>query len=265
MRTLLAFLVFVVLTLVCGLSVIVARVFGVAERAGSVYEWAPRLWARGILWASGVHVTLHGAERIDDGEPHIFVSNHVSWYDVLALATVLPPYAFVAKAELFRVPVFGPAARAIGTIPIQRENRKAAFQSYDEAAKRIRNGRSVVVYPEGTRGTSYTLRPFKKGPFVLAIASGVPIVPTIIHGTIERLPRGSLWARAGHVDVHLLDPVPTAGLTYEDRDPLARAVYDRMADAMRSRYGVDSPPWREASPAAPRPADDAAPAVPTSA
>ena len=97
------------------------------------------------------------------------------------------------------------------------------------------------MYPEGTRGTGYALRPFKKGPFVLAIAAGVPVVPTIIHGTVRALPRGSWWLRAGIVDVHFLDPVDTEGLTYEDRDQLARVVYDRMADALRDLYGVDSP------------------------
>jgi 1-acyl-sn-glycerol-3-phosphate acyltransferase len=240
MRTLLTFIVGLVLTLVLGTAVIVAKLLGVREGPGSIYDLAPRWWARAMLFAAGVHVVLHGAERLEPGRPNIFVSNHVSWFDVLALVIALPQYSFVAKAELFKVPVFGTAARAVGTIPIERENRKAAFQSYDEAAERIRRGRNVVVYPEGTRGRSYALRPFKKGPFVLAIAAGVPIVPTIIHGTIEALPRGSLWVRAGRVDVHLLEPVATAGLAYDDRDALARAVYERMADALRREYGVDS-------------------------
>jgi 1-acyl-sn-glycerol-3-phosphate acyltransferase len=164
----------------------------------------------------------------------------------------LPRYSFVAKAELFRVPLFGPAARAVGTIPIERENRKAAFQSYEEAARRIREGRNVVVYPEGTRGASYALRPFKKGPFVLAVAAGVPVVPTVLHGTIEVLPRGSFWARAGQVDVHLLEPVPAAGLSYDDRDRLTRAVYERMADGLRTLYGVASPPYASVGAAAAR-------------
>jgi len=243
MRTLLAFIAFVLGTIVCGLAAIIAELLGVRERPGSIYDKAPRWWARSILFVTGVEVRLHGAERLADGSSNIFVANHVSWYDVLALVVALPRYSFVAKAELFKVPVLGRAARAVGTIPIQRDNRKAAFQSYDEAAIRIRGGRNVVVYPEGTRGPSYALRPFKKGPFVLAVAAGVPIVPTLIHGTIEILPRGSLWARSGIVDVHLLEPVATAGRSYEERDALARAVYERMADAMQSLYGVDSPEY----------------------
>jgi 1-acyl-sn-glycerol-3-phosphate acyltransferase len=190
-------------------------------------------------------VVLLDEQRMRTGEPRIYVANHVSWYDVLVLVATLPRYSFVAKAELFKVPFFGAAARAVGTIPIERENRKSAFQSYDEAAQMIRGGRSVVVYPEGTRGSSYALRPFKKGPFVLAVAAGVPIVPTVMHGAIEVLPRGSFWLRAGTVHVHFLEPVPTAGLAYDDRDQLARTVHARITDALHALYGVE----RAAAPA----------------
>jgi 1-acyl-sn-glycerol-3-phosphate acyltransferase len=243
MRTLTAGLTFIVLTIVLGTLVIVAKLVGAREGPGSVFDRAPRWWAGGILRASGVRVVLHGGEQLVPGEAHIFVSNHVSWYDVLALVLVLPQYSFVAKAELFKVPLFGAAARAVGTIPIERENRKAAFQSYEEAAVRIRAGRNVVVYPEGTRGASYALRPFKKGPFVLAIAAAVPVIPTLIHGTIEANPRGTLRVTPGVVDVHLLEPVNTAGLTYDERDVLSRAVYDRLAEGFRRLYRVESPPY----------------------
>lgn len=241
MRTLLAALTLVVLTTVLGGVVIVARLLGVKDGPGTVYERLPRLWARGILGVSGIRVVIHNPERARTGEPRIYASNHVSWYDVLVLVAHLPRYSFVAKAELFRVPVFGAAARAIGTIPIDRENRAAAFQSYEEAAEKIRDGRSVVVFPEGTRGRTYAVRPFKKGPFVLAIAAGVPVVPTLVHGTLEALPRGSLWLRAGRVDVHLLEPVETAGFGYDAREALAERVHDRLAGALADRYGVASP------------------------
>ena len=242
MLTFLAAPALLILTLFCGGIVLVAQLLGIPDGPGTIYEKAPRWWAKGMLFVSGTKVVIHGAEQMHTGEPRIFVSNHVSWYDVLALVAYLPRYSFVAKAEIFRVPLFGGAARAVGTIPIERENRKAAFQSYEEAAARMKGGRNVVVFPEGTRGPEYALRPFKKGPFVLAIAAGAPIVPTLIHGTIEVLPRHSLWLRAGRVDVHLLEPVPTAGLTYDARDALAWQVYERLAAAQQSLYGIASPP-----------------------
>ncbi|MEW5918240.1 MAG: lysophospholipid acyltransferase family protein, partial [Gemmatimonadota bacterium] len=127
-----------------------------------------------------------------------------------------------------------------GMIAIERENRKAAFASYDLAAAQIRRGASVVVFPEGTRGHSYALRPFKKGPFVLGIAAQVPLVPCIIHGTMAIQPKGSFRVRSGEVDVHFLEPIPTAGLTYDDRDQLARETSQRMTDALHREYGITS-------------------------
>src|SRR5215213_5368882 len=234
MRTLLVFLTAITMTPFFGLMVIIAALFGVKDREGGIYDNAPRWWASCLVWAAGIRVRLHNAEEMQSGAPRIFVSNHVSWFDVLTLASVLPRYKFIGKAELFRIPIFGRAARAAGMIPIQRENRKSAFESYRAAAERIRAGASVVVFPEGTRGSDYRLREFKKGPFVLAVAAGVPIVPTIVHGTIEVLARHSLWLRAGTVHVHLLEPVPTAGLEYDDRDQLARTVHARMAEVLEA-------------------------------
>jgi 1-acyl-sn-glycerol-3-phosphate acyltransferase len=195
-----------------------------------------------VLWATGVKVRVHGLESVTGGGPYIFASNHVSWFDVPALARVLPRYKFVAKAELFKIPVFGAAMRAVGMIEIQRENRKAAFGAYEIAAERIRAGNSVVVYPEGTRGYDYPLRPFKKGPFVLAIAAGAPIVPIVVHGTIEVMGKGSFWAHPGTIDIHLLEPVETTGVDYEHREALMQTVRTRMADAMKKLYGVDALP-----------------------
>jgi len=133
-------------------------------------------------------------------------------------------------------------------IPIVRENLKAAFASYELAGRRIQDGASVVVFPEGTRGTTYQLRPFKKGPFVLASAAGVPIVPTIVHGTIAIFPKGSWHVRSGTVHVHFLEEIPTVGRTYEDRDQLAMRCWERMAAALRTEYGIESVmPARRAS------------------
>jgi 1-acyl-sn-glycerol-3-phosphate acyltransferase len=240
MRTILVFLTLVTVTPFLGIWVIIAALLGVEDREGSIYDHAPRWWAASLVWAAGIKVRLHNEERMRSGSPRIFVSNHVSWFDVLTLAAVLPRYKFVGKAELFRIPIFGRAARAAGMIAIERENRKSAFESYRLAAERIRAGASVVVFPEGTRGNSYSLRQFKKGPFVLAVAAGVPIVPTIVHGTMEVMRRDSFRVRTGIVDVHFLEPIPASGLTYEDRNRLSRAAWDRMADAMHELYGVES-------------------------
>ena len=240
MRTILVFLTLIIMTPVFGLMVIIAALLGIENREGSIYEKAPRWWAALALRVGGVRVRLHNVERMQTGEPRVFVSNHVSWFDVWALAAVLPHAKFLGKAELFRIPIFGRAARAAGMIAIERENRKSAFESYRVAAERIRGGASVAVFPEGTRGRSYALRQFKKGPFVLAVAAGVPIVPTIVHGTLEVMSRDSFRVRSGVVDIHFLEPIDASGLTYDDRNRLSRTAWERMAQAMRELYGVES-------------------------
>ncbi|MFL5573388.1 MAG: lysophospholipid acyltransferase family protein [Gemmatimonadaceae bacterium] len=242
LRTILLFVTAFFATLFLGLSVIVAAMLRVRDKPSGIYDKAPRWWSAAVLWAVGIKVRVHGLDKLKPEEPHIFASNHVSWFDVPALAKVLPRYKFVAKAELFKVPIFGGGMRAVGMIEIQRDNRKAAFGAYEVAAERIRAGSSVIVFPEGTRGHEYALRPFKKGPFVLAIAAGVPIVPIIVHGTIEIMPKGSLWAHPGTIDVHLLEPVSTTGVDYDHREALMQTVRTRMADAMRELYGVEPLP-----------------------
>jgi len=242
LRTILTAIAVVLVTTVLGLTVIIAALLGVKDKPGGIYDNVPRWWSVWVLWAAGIKVRVHGLENSEHAGPRIFASNHVSWFDVPALAGVLPRYKFVAKAELFKVPIFGGAMRAVGMIEIQRDNRKAAFGAYDVAAERIRQGNSVVVFPEGTRGHAYPLRPFKKGPFVLAIAAGVPIVPIIVHGTIESLRKGSFRVHPGTIDIHLLEPVTSTGVDYDHREALMRTVRTRMADAMRDLYGVEPLP-----------------------
>jgi 1-acyl-sn-glycerol-3-phosphate acyltransferase len=242
LRTILLFVTAFFATFVIGSSVIIAAMFGVKDKPGGIFEKAPRWWSAAVLWAAGIKIRVHGRENLAGDAPRIFASNHVSWFDVPALARILPRYKFVAKAELFKVPIFGKGMRAAGMIELQRENRKAAFGAYEVAAERIRAGNSVVVFPEGTRGHEYPLRPFKKGPFVLAIAAGVPIVPIVVHGTIEIMPKGSLWAHPGTIDVHLLEPVSTTGVDYDHREALMQAVRTRMADTMRKLYGIEPLP-----------------------
>lgn len=240
MRTIITVGTMLLLTPIFGTVVTVAGLLGVRNRPGGIYDRAPRLWARIALKLAGVRLVIHGGEQLQASHARVFVSNHVSWYDIFTLLAILPRYRFVAKAELFRIPFFGPAARRAGTIPIQRENRKAAFQAYEEAAREIRGGASVVVCPEGTRGESYALRPFKKGPFVLAIAAQAPVVPMALHGTREVQAKGSFVIRPGTVHVHFLREIPTTGMNYEDRDRLAEACWKQMAEALEREHGVVS-------------------------
>ena len=241
-RTAFTMLVFGIFTLLCGLFGLLGALLGLRDGKGSVFDWAMHIWGLTATWASGVKVVVHGRANVE-GAQHIIVSNHMSQHDILVLASVLRNLKFVAKNELARVPFFGRAAASVGTVYIERQNRKSSFDSYRQAAEKIREGACVVVFAEGSRGPTYSLRPFKKGPFVLAVHVHAPIVPVVLYGTKEVHPKGTLRVTAGQVDVHFLEPIPTEGLSYEDRNALAKTVYDRMAALLVSEYGVESPKW----------------------
>jgi len=192
-------------------------------------------WSYWVLKAAGVKVIVRNPERVSRTESRVYVSNHVSWFEIFALATVIRRYRFVAKKEIRSVPLFGRAAGEVAAIYIERNNRKAAFSAYEEAAARIRGGLNVVVFPEGTRGRSYELRPFKKGPFVLAIAAQVPILPVITWGSKEVQAKGEIAIHSGTIELTFLEPVETKGMTYEDRDALVEIVWNRIAAALEEK------------------------------
>lgn len=238
MRTPFILLGIVILTAVLGPIVVVAGMLGMEEKPNGIYQRCMHAWCRAILRISGVDLVLHNPERRSATEGHVYMANHVSWYDIFTLASVIPHHTWIAKAELRKLPVFGRAAESFGIIFIDRDNRKTAFESYQLAAEDVKRGRSVIICPEGTRGKDYHLRPFKKGPFVLAIASQASVIPTLLYGTREIMPKGSFRIRGGTVHIHFLEPVPTQGYSYEDRTRLMEIVWSEMADEMRRLYGV---------------------------
>src|SRR5215204_566940 len=238
MRTVLTVLAVAFVTILLAPVVIVARLFGVHEGEHGVAQWCMRNWARSMLVAAGVKVEVHNPERLLRGRGAVYVCNHVSWFDVFAIASVLPRYTFIAKSELRKLPLFGWGAESAGVVFLARDNRKSAFESYKGAAQQVSGGQSIVVFPEGTRGRDYHLRPFKKGPFVLAIAAQAPVVPVLVYGALEVMPKGSFRIRPATVHVHFLDAVETAGFDYDRRHQLMRTVWDRTAACLREEYGV---------------------------
>jgi 1-acyl-sn-glycerol-3-phosphate acyltransferase len=236
-RTVVAYIVMFFVTTVLATTVVVAHVCGL-DGDRRVAQWCMQKWARAVCAVAGVTIELHGAENIARGRGVVYASNHVSWYDVFTIADVLPEYTFVAKAELRKVPIFGWGAEHAGVIFMSRENRKSAFEAYERVAERVRGGTSVVVCPEGTRGDDYHLRPFKKGPFVLAIAAGAPVVPVVVHGARGVMPKGTLMIKPGHVHIHLLPEIQTTGLDYERRHELMTRVWTEMAQLLATEYGV---------------------------
>lgn len=238
MRTLLTGITVAVMTILLAPTASLGRLIGTNEMARRVGLWCMQAWARSICRAAGVRIVVHGAEHVDASRGTVYASNHVSWFDIFAIASVLPRYTFVAKAELRRIPIFGWGAEACGVVFLERENRASAFESYRSVAAKVADGLSVVVCPEGTRGDSYKLRAFKKGPFVLAIVAKAPVVPVVVYGAREVMRKGSWSVRTGVVHVHFLAPVETASYDYDHRHELMRVVWRRIAETLSAIYGV---------------------------
>jgi 1-acyl-sn-glycerol-3-phosphate acyltransferase len=221
----------VVVTLACGLVAIGASLLRVR---GRIYFLACRAWARTILWASGTPVVAVGMDRIDWSQPQVLVANHVSDYDILALAAALPvPYAFVAKKELERVPFFGTAWKAAGHISIDRSDREKAVQSLHRAGEKMRRERSIVIiFPEGTRSRTGELQPFKKGAFVLAAEARVPIVPVAILGSARIRPPGTARIDPCPIHLHFGEPIDPGSFAHRGVDSLMCAVREVMVAAL---------------------------------
>ncbi|MES2179886.1 MAG: lysophospholipid acyltransferase family protein [Gemmatimonadota bacterium] len=246
LRTLFAGAVLSVMTILLAPIAVAAHVLRIDERSHRVQQWCMRTWARSVCWGAGVTLELHGEEHIVADRGTVYASNHVSFFDIFAIAALLPRYTFVAKAELRRIPIFGWGAEGAGVVFLARENRKMAFEAYAQVAEKVRRGLSVIVYPEGTRGDDYRLGPFKKGPFVLAIAAGAPVIPVVVYGTREVIAKEPR-VRSGTVHVHLLPPVETVGYDYDHRHELMQVVWSRMAETLRAQYGVESGELGDAS------------------
>ena len=177
------------------------------DASGRIYAVHARLWARLALLLAGVRVTVKGSEHLPAG-PVIFMSNHQSSFDILALLAAMPRQIYlIAKKELFHIPVFGPSMRRGGYIPLDRSDGRKALKSMDNAAAIIREGKSVVMFPEGTRSMSLELLPFKRGGFILARKAGVPVVPVTINGSGRVNPAGQIRLSRGAISILLHPPL----------------------------------------------------------
>ena len=188
-------------------------------------------WASSICRASGVKVVVSGTEKLDPEKPYIFAANHQSQFDILVLQGYLGiDFRWLAKKELFKVPIWGPAMRRAGYIPIDRSHGRQAIKSLDEAAQKIGAGTSVIIFPEGTRSIDGKLHDFKAGAMALAIKSEVPIVPVAILGTYEILPKGKLLINPGEVQIRVGRPIETKTYRSRDKHELAKIAQEAVAE-----------------------------------
>ena len=197
-----------------------------------------KYWARIVIWLAAARVIVQGAGNIPVGTgSYIVVMNHQSNMDIPVLVYSLGlQLRFIGKIELRKIPVFGSALIRSGHFLIDRKDHQKAVEEIRSAGKALQQrGVSVVFAPEGTRSKDGRLLPFKKGAFVMAIETGIPILPVTIDGSRLSLPKGSLWARKADVRVTIHDPVPTEKLSYDDREELSERVRGIMEETLQRK------------------------------
>ncbi len=221
-RALFFFVFFAPLTGGCSIVAIIGTLF---DATGSFAHGCARFWSRNALALARVKVTATGTEHIPLEGPVIYMGNHQSNFDILALTIAIPRrFSWLAKEELFRVPFFGGAMRRAGYIPLDRSDGRQALKSIDKAAGRIREGVSVVLFPEGTRTHDGTLLPFKKGGFILASRAAVPVVPFTINGSRGINPRNRFALYPGRISITFCPPVQPDGTGNPARELLREQV-----------------------------------------
>jgi 1-acyl-sn-glycerol-3-phosphate acyltransferase len=204
----------------------------VTFRRDAALAMARRCWGPGVLAAAGVRLTVSGGEEVDWSQPHVFVSNHCSFLDIpVAFVSLHANLRFVAKSSLAWVPFLGWYMWATGMIFVDRGKSERAISSMRRAGERIRAGASILAYPEGTRSKDGRVGPLKKGAFVVALESRVPVVPIGVAGAADVVPAGGFRVRPGRVHVHVGAPIPTEGLGVDDRHAFVEHVRDAMVAA----------------------------------
>jgi len=180
-----------------------------------------------VRWCASFHPDF------DPSHPSVYMANHQSLFDVPAVVLAIPSdFRIIAKRELLFIPIFGWALWLAGFVFIDRRDREKAVRKLEQTVRAIRRGRSILVFAEGTRSPDGRLLPFKKGGFILALQAGVPIVPVSIRGGREILPKSSLRAKPGRIEVIFGAPVSTSSYSLENKDALIAAVRNRIAAAL---------------------------------
>lgn len=224
-RSLWGWVVIAAATILCGLPAIP---MGFVPPRGSWSKRFGRAWARMILRGTGVRVRVLHAERLAE-QGAVIAPNHESFYDILVLYEIVPVrIGFLAKRNLFRIPILGWSMTANGFVPVDRGERRRGTSTIETALKRLGRGASLIVFPEETRTRTGELLPFKAGAALLAIRSGLPLQPIGIVGTFGILRRGGFTITPSEVVVAVGEPIPVEGLTIKDRGALTDRLRERV-------------------------------------
>lgn len=212
-------------------------------------------WARISLKLARLDITVAGLERLDLRRPYVFMPNHSSFLDVLLVFALIPHnFRSIVKEEFFSIPLLGLTVKSSGQIPLNRKSPRKGLQSIKQAAEFLRRGVSIVVFPEGTRSRDGKIHEFKTTIFVLPIRTRTPVVPVLIEGTFEALPRGSVLLKSYPVKLTFLDPISANCFSDKERALYAEEVQRRLIESSHNSIGIakqrsdaNQPEFRNAS------------------
>jgi 1-acyl-sn-glycerol-3-phosphate acyltransferase len=235
-RTSATWIVGVLMTIICAILVLIAAFI---KDTSPVVEMIIRFWCRTWLVMAGAKVTVEGQENIDLERSYVVVANHLSTLDIMAaFLAIRLPIRFLAKTELFKIPLFAQGMRAVGMVEVDRQARGAVHATVNRQAKElIAKKRSLIIYPEGTRPRNGVMKRFKKGAFTMAVAAQLPVLPMTIHGSYEAFPPGKPWVYGGPIQIVIDPPIDTKGLDHSDTGKLRDQVYEIISANVISMGG----------------------------
>ena len=203
---------------------------GKRNRDSPKIEQTIQRWSRHFAKIPPIEMTVEGAEQVDPGRRYVVVANHTSNFDIPVLFRAIPtPIRFLAKKELYKIPILGPGMDTAGIVKVDRGGAISTRQAINDAARETyRRGFSLMVFAEGTRSRTGDMATFHKGAVRLAIDNGADLLPVVISGTFDINPPGSWFVYPGRVVVRILDTVDTANYTFRDITPLTNELHDQM-------------------------------------
>jgi 1-acyl-sn-glycerol-3-phosphate acyltransferase len=207
------------------------------DKTGEMQHWCARWWCRLVAWSIFANIHVHGAEKLSANQAYVYMANHASLIDTPALFAYLPyQFRIMAKKHLFYFPFMGWHLWTAGNFPIDQSDARKTARSLKAVIEGIRAGKSLAVFPEGTRSPDGNLQEFKQGAFKIALRAGVPIVPVTILGTSKLLPKGSLAPRPGRVDVVIGKPIETKGYNEKQLPELIGRTRDVIAATLKTGW-----------------------------